>query len=116
MFTFKIRDQANRMVKARRLLSIIQAAALALVIGAALPPVWAEEPEFEDGEIFFELNDTDGDLGIHGEIDGGPWKEVWIKDPARRTLLNVVAKTRLRNQMVKMVLGSELTLTARRMW
>jgi hypothetical protein len=78
MFTIKIREKANTTAKPLRLLSIISVAAL--------------------GEIFFELNNTDGDLGIHGLIDGGSWKQVWIKDPARRTLLNVVAKTRLRNQ------------------
>ena len=30
-------------------------------------------PVFTEAEIFLELNDTDGDLGIHASIDGGPW-------------------------------------------
>ena len=39
---------------------------------AFIPGVQAEEEiPFDEAELFFELNDTDGDLGIHGKIDGG---------------------------------------------
>lgn len=34
-------------------------------------------------ELFFELNDTDGDLGIHASIDGEPWTDLVIRGPAR---------------------------------
>ena len=100
MLIFEIREKSNGTARPLPLLFIIAVAALALILGAAIPQGWAEEddPAFEKGEVFFELNNTDGDLGIHGLIDGGPWKQVWIKDNGRRTLLNVVAKTRLRNQ------------------
>ncbi len=67
--------------------------------------VFADDDDDDDGEIpfaeaflFFELNDTDGDLGIHGKIDGGPWKEMEIEDPKERTLLKVRAKGRLKRQ------------------
>ena len=33
---------------------------------------------------FFELNDTDGDLGIHGKIAGDEWKRLKIEDPHAR--------------------------------
>ncbi len=29
-----------------------------------------DEVPFDEARLFFELNDTDGDLGIHGKIDG----------------------------------------------
>jgi hypothetical protein len=32
---------------------------------------WAND-EFDEAEIFFELNNTDGDLGIHALIDACP--------------------------------------------
>ncbi len=59
-----------------------------------------EEP-FDEGFLFFELNDTDGDLGIHGKIDGGPWKRMEIEGPdgpSERTLLKVRATGKLRRQ------------------
>ena len=31
----------------------------------------ARSQPFAVAELFFELNDTDGDLGIHASIDGG---------------------------------------------
>jgi len=56
-----------------------------------------EEP-FDEAFLFFELNDTDGDLGIHGKIDGGPWKKMVIEGPNERTLLKVRARSRLQRQ------------------
>ena len=38
-----------------------------------------EAREFDEAHLFFELNNTDGDLGIHGKIDGGPWTRVTIE-------------------------------------
>lgn len=37
--------------------------------------------EFEEADLLFELNDTDGDLGFHGLVDGGPWIELSIETP-----------------------------------
>ena len=71
--------------------------ALAAIFVATPTLVFAEEP-FEEGRIFFELNDTDGDLGIHGKIDGGPWKKMEIEDPNERTLMKVTARSKLKDQ------------------
>jgi hypothetical protein len=60
-----------------------------------------EEVPFDEAFLFFELNDTDGDLGIHGKVDGGPWKKMEIEGPDgpnERTLLNVRAYGKLRRQ------------------
>ena len=39
-----------------------------------------DEIPWEVAEVFFELNNTDGDLGIHSLVDGGPWKRLQIED------------------------------------
>ncbi len=57
-----------------------------------------EELEFEETEIFFELNDTDGDLGIHALIDGDEWKRLVMEDSHGRRMLNVRVKGMLRRQ------------------
>jgi hypothetical protein len=57
----------------------------------------AEIP-FAEAEIFFELNDTDGDLGIHALIDGEGWKTLRIEDPHERKMLIVWVTGRLRRQ------------------
>lgn len=54
--------------------------------------------QFSEAEIFVELNDTDGDLGIHASIDGGPWLDLEIEGPGDRHLLNIFSRGRLRTQ------------------
>jgi len=56
-----------------------------------------EEP-FDEARLFFELNDTDGDLGIHGKVDGDEWKYLEIEDPRDRKMLNIWVRGRLRRQ------------------
>lgn len=53
---------------------------------------------FPVANVFFELNNSAGDLGIHGEIDGGPWTTLEIEGPGERKLLSLVSKSRLRTQ------------------
>ena len=57
-----------------------------------------EEIEWEEAEVFFELNDTDGDLGIHALIDGEEWKRLRIRDTKDRPILGVSVRGRLRRQ------------------
>ena len=81
---------------------------VALALAVASPAGWADDDGDSDGddvaipfdehEIFFELNNTDGDLGIHALIDGEAWKKLTIEDPWGRKLLNVGLKGRLRRQ------------------
>ncbi len=75
---------------------------IALLLGVAAPQCWAEdngeEIPFAEANIYFELNDTDGDLGIHALIDGEPWKKLEIVDPRERMMLNIRVKGRLRRQ------------------
>lgn len=68
-------------------------------VGAATPE---RQPQgtvpFPVAQLFFELNDSAGDLGIHAEIDGGPWTSLEIDGPGDRQLLSIVSKSRLRMQ------------------
>lgn len=57
-----------------------------------------DELPFAVAEVFFELNNTDGDLGIHALIDGEPWKRLTIEDPRERKMLNAYVRGRLRRQ------------------
>ena len=57
-----------------------------------------EEIPFDVAEVFFELNNTDGDLGIHALIDGEPWKRLRIEDTNERRILGVGVRGRLRRQ------------------
>jgi hypothetical protein len=76
---------------------------IALILGTAAPEVWANDDDgdeipFDEAELFFELNDTDGDLGIHALIDGDAWKRLTIEDPRERKLLDIKVKGRMRRQ------------------
>jgi len=77
-------------------------ATVALVLGVACPASWARERDsapLEVADLFFELNNTDGDLGIHADIDGDEWKRLTIKAPGRRRIiLEIQAKRSLRQQ------------------
>jgi len=90
------------------LLPVFLVAVVALILVAAAPNCWArggghgdddgEEIPFDVAEIFFELNDTDGDLGIHALVDGEAWKDLEIEDPREREILDITVKSRLRRQ------------------
>jgi hypothetical protein len=79
---------------------VVTAASVAFTLTWPALASWAEEDEipFSEADVFFELNDTDGDLGIHALIDGEPWKSVSIFDPFERRILNVRLRGRLRMQ------------------
>jgi hypothetical protein len=47
------------------------------------------EVELEDTSIIFELNATDGDLGIQVFLDGEPWNEVEVESPDEETIFEV---------------------------
>jgi hypothetical protein len=78
---------------------------MALLTGLLLAGTSAQEARSQGGEIpfdvaslFFELNDTDGDLGIHALIDGEPWKLLEIENPNERVILFVRGTGRMAQQ------------------
>lgn len=74
------------------------AGVLMLGIGAAGHDDEGRSLPFAEAEIFVELNDTDGDLGLHAAIDGEPWTRLEIEGPNERTLLYIVSRGRLFRQ------------------
>jgi hypothetical protein len=84
----------NPRIRPQRALSLA-AVALALLAPSGRSAKQAVAP-FEEATVFFELNDTDGDLGIHGLVDGDAWRRLQILDAERRRLLDVSARSQLR--------------------
>jgi hypothetical protein len=83
------------MKRQTRRLHLLPAALAALLLAAAAPARAAETP-FSVADIFFELNDTDGDLGIHALVDGEPWRLLELESPDGREKLRVTASGTLR--------------------
>jgi hypothetical protein len=54
--------------------------------------------EFEEADVFFELNDTDGDLGIHALIDGDAWRTLTIDNPDGRREFSLSLNSGMRRQ------------------
>jgi hypothetical protein len=85
-------------------MSMILPVAMAALLLVWAAPIWAGDDD--DGEvipldvadIYFELNDTDGDLGIHALIDGEPWKILEIEGPRGRKNLQIRLRSSLRRQ------------------
>jgi hypothetical protein len=88
----------TRIQKGIGLIVLFLVAIAMFTLGAAVPMLSAAE--LEEAELFFELNDTDGDLGIHASIDGGPYKVLKIEDPNEVTILRLTAQGRLARQQV----------------
>ena len=70
----------------RKLISVAIGAALALAaaqvsLGQENGDDEEEELEFEEADLFFELNNTDGDLGLQGFVEGDAWKSLTIDGP-----------------------------------
>ena len=102
-----INTQKNsiEMTRAFRILPLVLAALFTLTFGICAPAIWAyddngneDEIPFDEAHLFFELNNTDGDLGIHALIDGDAWKKLEIEDPNDRKMLDVRVKGRLSKQ------------------
>jgi hypothetical protein len=75
---------------------LLTAALLPSGVGTTTSSGQAQSSPFPVAQLFFELNNTAGDLGIHAEIDGGPWTSLEVEGPRNRKLLSIVSTSRLR--------------------
>lgn len=73
-------------------------AATSVMIAAPASTLADDELPLDEAFLYFELNDTDGDLGIHGKADGDAWKRMKIEAPNERKLLDIRVRSRLRHQ------------------
>ena len=67
--------------------SITTSALILYLTGTAA--VCTAAAKFEDSQIYVELNHTDGDLGIHGLVDGGTWRNLSVQDANGQVLPTV---------------------------
>ncbi len=88
----------NRTMKGRKRVPLaIGACAMAMSAQVGLSQDEGEVP-FDEAQLYFELNHTDSDLGIHGLIDGDGWKSLEIEGPNEQLLMNVWIRNNLRKQ------------------
>ncbi len=88
----------NRTARGMKVIPLaIGTCAMGLTAQIGLSQEEGEEP-FEVAQLYFELNHTDGDLGIHGLIDGDAWKQLDIAGPNDLHLLDVWVRNNLRKQ------------------
>jgi hypothetical protein len=67
-------------------------------VGAASQNATASEAEdytggepFDDAEAFFEFNTTDNDLGLQIFLDAEGWRQVTVRDPSKRKIVQIAA-------------------------
>jgi hypothetical protein len=87
------------MTKHRRIAMVLPLLAVLLPGGGRPPAAAVQHPRLlPEAAVFLELNHTDGDLGLHAAIDGGPWTELEIEGPRDRELLTIRSHGQLRAQ------------------
>ncbi len=84
----------------RYMLPVFLVALVALILGAAALELRAndEEEEFDEFEVFIEINATDGDAGLQIKVDGKAWKKLKIKDARGKTALEIKLKGAMSKQ------------------
>ncbi len=71
---------------------IVLTVALMLVLAVALAPTEAAAKKLSDAFIRFEINDTDGDAGVHLFLDGEGWDTMQLTAPNGDVLLNIAGE------------------------
>ncbi len=64
----------------------------------ATPGEGEEMASYSKSKVYFELNHTDGDLGIRIRVDGDGWHRLAIEGPGKSRMLDVEVKGRLKMQ------------------
>ena len=104
MFSAKVRQRSTGKNGYLWLLALLLISVAAIMLGTAVPNSWADDDDddgeipFDEAAIFFELNNTDGDLGIHALIDGEAWKKLEIENSRGREILDIKVRRSLRRQ------------------
>lgn len=82
----------------KRVLQVFLMAMIIILVFAG-SDAWSQKEviTLDDAEIIFELNATDGDLGIQIFLDGEPWNSIRIVSPDGKLFFEVKGKGNLRN-------------------
>jgi hypothetical protein len=83
------RTESNRTWKQMFSLYVLLIAMAVLVLAATAPDSWAwgrhhwrpEVSEFDEFEVFIEINATDLDAGLQGKLDGEAWNYASVRGP-----------------------------------
>ena len=83
----------------RHSLYLVFSLTLVFALGTGGAPNIARQSSkpFPVAQLFLELNDTDGDLGLHADIDGEPWTSLDIEGPGESMLLDIIGNGPLRS-------------------
>ena len=98
MLSTKVKQKSVGKMRSMHFLAVLLVPVAALIMGAAVPQVWAGGTEFEETEFNIEYNFTDQDLGVRAFVDGEPWRSVTIIDPNWKVILAVKAIKSLSKQ------------------
>jgi hypothetical protein len=77
---------------------VVATCSVTAAMAVAAPGAQTGPRRFSQAELFVELNDTDGDLGLHAAIDGETWTRLEIEGPGELPLLELFSRGRLRAQ------------------
>jgi hypothetical protein len=55
-----------------------------------------DEVPFDEADLYLELNDTDGDLGVHAILDGDAWQTLSLRGPRGGERMRVMTRGPLR--------------------
>lgn len=61
----------------------------ATVLSSGMSIANADAPAIDHANVFFELNHTDQDLGVHAKIEADPWVNLQLFNHWRQRLLNI---------------------------
>jgi hypothetical protein len=92
------------MVKHTHLLSACALAWLALGFGLAPSGSPGSVEEFDEFEIYIEINATDGDAGLQGFLDGDAWTDARLIGPDERAVFRFGADRALERQGISEVM------------
>jgi hypothetical protein len=61
----------------------------ATILSSGMSIAHADAPAIDNAHVFFELNHTDQDLGIHAKVEADPWVSMQLFNHRRNRLLNI---------------------------
>ena len=93
------RSRRKGMLGSIRMLAVSIVTVVFLILGSSALAIGGFLDEFDEFEVFIEINATDGDAGLQGKLDGDAWKLATVKWSIRSVVRNWEAspRGRLRN-------------------